>query len=804
MLHNGNDTIMKIFQWNITSYTAQFEELKNIIQVNNPDCLCLQETRQGSRQLYPPSGYHIFHTRDDQNGQQSNDGMPQKRGVALLIDKKMNFRKVNLSLPNNIEAIAAQIYAGKFYTVCSLYLSPNQAISRRDIQSLLDQLPKPFLILGDMNARHTSWGEEVCNEKGELFDQLLLEEDIELLNESSKTHYWAQSNTHTLIDLSIASTDCYPDFSCRVLPFLHGSDHYPVEVMKNEEPTAHSPSLKFITERADWTKFYNITKTFQWSNIAGLPTNNAVAALTSFILEAAKESIPVSRGGKSRNKTVPWWTQQCKDADMARNRAEHLLNRNYTESNLIEFRRLNALCRKTFKDAKKDCWKDYVSSINQNTTSKEIWTKISKIRGKYTTHPLPLLKGEDGELTDDPVETSKLFAEAFSSVSSDEAYSREFLNCKIEKEKKSLDFKTTRYTLSCDERFSMQELLSALNDTKETSPGLDEITYLMLKKASPSFIRCLLNLFNKIYLENSFPDAWKIAAVIPIPKPNKDVSEPLNYRPISLTSCLCKLLEKMINARLTFFLEEYEIISKAQSGFKRNRSTADCLVQISSDIQSAVISGKHTVAVFFDLMKAYDTTWKYSILEKLHNIGLRGHLPMFIQNFLANRQICVKVGSVTSNPVEASEGVPQGSVLSCTLFSLAIDSVLEALPPSVKSTLYVDDLTIYSSASSLQSATRQLQIAINSLETWCSRTGFRFSAAKTVSMHICRVRRGGSYCCKSSPELIMNGTEIKNKDSHTYLGLAIDNSLTWSKHIEYLRTECRRRLTIMKHTAHQT
>ena len=77
---------------------------------------------------------------------------------------------------------------------------------------------------------------------------------------------------------------------------------------------------------------------------------------------------------------------------MARNRAEHLLNRNYTESNLIEFRRLNALCRKTFKDAKKDCWKDYVSSINQNTTSKEIWTKISKIRGKYTTHPLLLLK----------------------------------------------------------------------------------------------------------------------------------------------------------------------------------------------------------------------------------------------------------------------------------------------------------------------------------------------------------------------------------------------------------------------------
>ena len=145
---------MKIIQWNMTSYFTQFEELKNLIQETEPDCLCLQETRHGNKNAHPPSGYRIVQSTPNQNAQQANNSnAPQQRGVAILIGKKINYKIVPLSVPDPIEVVAAQIYSGRYYTVCSLYLSPNQQVTKRDLVMLLEQLPKPFLILGDMNAR---------------------------------------------------------------------------------------------------------------------------------------------------------------------------------------------------------------------------------------------------------------------------------------------------------------------------------------------------------------------------------------------------------------------------------------------------------------------------------------------------------------------------------------------------------------------------------------------------------------------------------------------------------------------------
>merc|ERR1719334_2237713 len=100
----------------------------------------------------------------------------------------------------------------------------------------------------------------------------------------------------------------------------------------------------------------------------------------------------------------------------------------------------------------------------------------------------------------------------------------------------------------------------------------------MIKNAHSSFQKHILNLYNRIYASRQFPTSWKTAIIIPIPKPNKDHSDPLNHRPISLTSCLCKLFEKMVNQRLVWYLEKNQCIQPVQSGFRRNRSTTDCLV----------------------------------------------------------------------------------------------------------------------------------------------------------------------------------------------------------------------------------
>ena len=121
------------------------------------------------------------------------------------------------------------------------------------------------------------------------------------------------------------------------------------------------------------------------------------------------------------------------------------------------------------------------------------------------------------------------------------------------------------------------------------------------------------DIFNYIWLTGNVPPSWHDAIVVPIPKPGKDHTDPINYRPISLTSCVCKTLERMVNNRLTWLLETNNLLTNIQGGFRKNRSTVDHLVRLESFIRNGFINNQHVVSVFFDLEKAYDTTWKYGI-----------------------------------------------------------------------------------------------------------------------------------------------------------------------------------------------
>ena len=174
----------------------------------------------------------------------------------------------------------------------------------------------------------------------------------------------------------------------------------------------------------------------------------------------------------------------------------------------------------------------------------------------------------------------------------------------------------------------------------------------------------------------NFPESWELATIIPIPKPGKDHN---SYRPIALTSCLCKTLERMINVRLVWYLESNNLISPVQSGLRSKRSTNDNLVRLETFIRDAFVAKEHVVAVFFDLEKAYDTTWRHGIMRDLH------------ENFLADRWIQVRVGSTLSEKFDQAQGVPQGSILSTTLFNIKINSIMNCLDPKTDGSLYVDD-----------------------------------------------------------------------------------------------------------------
>jgi len=122
----------------------------------------------------------------------------------------------------------------------------------------------------------------------------------------------------------------------------------------------------------------------------------------------------------------------------------------------------------------------------------------------------------------------------------------------------------------------------------------------MLKHLSSEALNTLLESLNNIWVSDNFPDSWRTSTVIPVPKPGKDKSDPSSYHPIALTSSICKVMERMINSRLVWYLERHKLITPVQCGFRKQRSTTDHLVRLEAFVRESFIQRQYTVAVFFD------------------------------------------------------------------------------------------------------------------------------------------------------------------------------------------------------------
>ena len=186
--------------------------------------------------------------------------------------------------------------------------------------------------------------------------------------------------------------------------------------------------------------------------------------------------------------------------------------------------------------------------------------------------------------------------------SSSANYSPEFLTIKAAQERIRLDFSTNQ-PMSYNIPFSMDELTDSIRKGKDSAPGADQIHYQFLVHLPVSVLEILLESYNKIWTTGSFPDCWREAIIIPLLKPGKDETNPNSYRPIALTSCLCKIMERMVNNRLMWFLESNKLLSPIQNGFRAGRSTEDSLITLETSVREAFVQGNHTFAVFFDLEK---------------------------------------------------------------------------------------------------------------------------------------------------------------------------------------------------------
>ena len=202
------------------------------------------------------------------------------------------------------------------------------------------------------------------------------------------------------------------------------------------------------------------------------------------------------------------------------------------------------------------------------------------------------------------------------------------------------------------------KLKQAIKISCDTSPGIDTIHYQLLKHLPDDSMLLLLYIFNHIWLTQDFPTSWKTAIIIPAkyryyyPCSRVRCFQTLVVTGLFIahTNCLCKRMERLVNSKLTWYLERHMVITEYRSGFRRHRSTVDHLVTLATSIRDAFVGRKHLVSIIFELEKAYDTTWKHGILLDLYKTGLRGRLPMFICDFLSDRYFKVRVVNIYSDP----------------------------------------------------------------------------------------------------------------------------------------------------------
>ena len=598
------------------------------------------------------------------------------------------------------------------------------------------------------------------------------------------------------------------DFGWRVTDDQCGSDHFPIFIdidkplLEERTPKLHKAPIfididkplleertpKWQLHKANWAEYNNLCLQ-SITKQAFQDGQDPVFALENILMDIASKTIPKS-SVNPHNKHKPWFNEDCKNAIKSRKNALHIFKNQPTPTNFNNYHKARAKARRIVKESKRNSWKRYVSKLNSKTPAKKAWDMVRKICGKQLNSTITHLNKPDNSKCTERDNIANLLADEFQKNSSSNHYSPKVFKNTAEKQK--LHFRSNNgeeYNIT----FNITELNDALDKCHDTATGPDEIHYQFLKHLPKQSLLVILDIFNSIWESGDLPDSWREAIIIPIPKPQKDTTNPTNYRPISLTSCLCKTMERMINARLVWFLEKNHLISKYQSDFRHGRSTTDQLVCLESIIRDAFVCGNHAVLVFFDLEKAYDTTWKYGIMKDLHKAGLRGRMIAFIKSFLTNRVFRVRLGSVLSELHDQEMGVPQGSILSVTLFILKINSIVELVKTGMGKSLFVDDFAITCSATSMLTIERQMQNCLSKIEQWADENGFRFSKTKTVCMHFCNKRK-----LHLDPELKIYGSRVPVVLQTTFLGLIFDSKLNFKAHIDYVRKKCQSALNLLK------
>ena len=338
-------------------------------------------------------------------------------------------------------------------------------------------------------------------------------------------------------------------------------------------------------------------------------------------------------------------------------------------------------------------------------------------------------------------------------------------------------FKFTPFT----ETF-VTETVERLN--KHKSPGPDGISNRVLSIAIENIKKPLTHIINLTMSKGVFPEQLKLAEVVPIYKKGESFLR-TNYRPISLLSCFHKLFEKFMKFNLQEFLDKHNILYKHQYGFRKNHATNLALIEAVDEIYSKLNDGHYGIGIYLDLQKAFDTVNHDILIQKLEYYGIRGDSLNWFKSYLNNRKQYTKINGVKSSSQPIEYGVPQGSVLGPLLFLIYINDIPHAFK-NAKPSLFADDTNIFIFHKSKEVLFRNANKELEALGDWL------LSNKLSLSIGINKETKFSLFSPKQNidntnlPNLTLLGQNIPQTDYVRYLGVLLDDCLTFKPHISKL------------------
>eukprot|EP01060_Flectonema_neradi_P013170 TRINITY_DN1994_c0_g1_i11.p1 TRINITY_DN1994_c0_g1~~TRINITY_DN1994_c0_g1_i11.p1 ORF type:complete len:996 (+),score=78.70 TRINITY_DN1994_c0_g1_i11:2407-5394(+) len=349
--------------------------------------------------------------------------------------------------------------------------------------------------------------------------------------------------------------------------------------------------------------------------------------------------------------------------------------------------------------------------------------KVRQLEGLVPSREVPKLVHKDVEITD-PSEISKTFNESFTTRFTE--------NDDLE----AIDLSTALPDNESCTPFTLLELRQQLKHVKDKkAPGPDGIWNTMIKNAPEEFQREILRLVNLSWSTGVVPKLWKRGEIIPFLKPGKKKSEVESYRPITLTSALCKVMEKMLTDRMNHILRDR--LEVRQSAFRKGRSALENLCQVTDSLLQARKEGKEAILLTFDLQKAFDAVQHRTLLHRMRKLGVPKRYLRWVQHYLKSRRVSTKVNGVRSKYEKIKTGVPQGSVLGPQLFSIYINGLINRLR-HYEPTVFADDIGIVISAKTIEELEKKANRAVRIVQEWAEESDVEVNTApgKTEYIHV--------------------------------------------------------------------